>query len=382
MSPLRRQRVGIFVDSIGAFGRGVTRGILAFQRYRRWEISLMRTWMFQPTTFLDHWSGDGLIAMIASEEIQAAVDRLRRPVVCVSSLLPELNPVSVLSDDVAVGAMVAKHFIDRGFRNFAFCAHGDSTPPPAFITARQKGFADTIAAAGHTLQSATHYRDIPDLLRSLDPPCGLLAANDEVGIRTIEMAEELALRVPEQISVIGVDDDDLLVESIDVSLSSVALPTFRIGFEAAALLDRIMVGDAPPQTLIKLPPLSVTARKSSDLFAIPDQDVTAALAFIRQHAGESISVSSVVADIPVSRRVLERRFQHYLQRTIRDEIQRVRLERARSLLTDTDLPVGEVMEACGFTSRARFHTAFAQTTGVTPREFRRQYRKEQEMQAS
>lgn len=371
----RHAKVGIFVDSIGAFGRGVTRGILAYQRYRGWEISLMRTWMFQPTAFLDRWSGDGLIAMISSDEIRAAIERLDRPVVCVSSLLPQLHPVSVLPDDEAVGALAAKHFLDRGFRNFAFAAQSDSPVDPAFIVERERGFTRVVTAAGYTVQRATRIEDLPHLLDTIVPPCGLFAANDEVGIRIIEMAEERGLRVPEQLSVVGVDDDDLLVESVAVSLSSVALPTFQIGFEAAALLDRLMSGQPVEQTLIRFPPLAVTVRTSSDLSAIPDPDVTAALAFIRRHATEPIDVSAVVADVPVSRRVLERRFQKYLQRSILEEIQRVRLERARQLLIETDLPIGEVIRASGFTSRSRFHAAFIRSTGMKPKAFRNRYRR-------
>lgn len=374
MAPARRQKVGIFVDSIGAYGRGVTRGILAYQRYRRWETSMIRTWIFQPTQFINQWVGDGLIVMLPNEQTQTEVRSTGRPSVCVSSLLPEVDPVSVVTDDLAVGAMVARHFIDRGFRDFGFAAHFDTAQTPAFVRDRLRGFTSVVEEAGFSCRSAVRYADLPALLSSLTVPAALFAANDEVGIRSIEMAEEMGLRVPEQISVVGVDDDDLLVESTDVSLSSVALPTFRIGFEAAALLDKIMRGEAPETTLFKLPPLAITTRKSSDLSAIPDADVTAALAFIRQHAAEPIDVSAVVAGVPVSRRVLERRFQKFLQRSILDEILRVRIERARHLLIETTLPVGEVIRACGFASRARFHAAFAKSTGMQPKAFRNRYR--------
>lgn len=374
MQRAKRFKVGIFVDSIGAYGRGVTRGILAYQRYRRWDVSSIRTWIFQPSTFINEWSGDGLIAMLPTEQTLADVRRAGKPVVCVSSLLPELDPVSVGPDDLAVGAMVARHFIDRGFREFGFVANRDTPFTPAFIRDRRQGFADALREAGFGCESAERFVDLPALLQALTPPAALFAANDEVGIRAIEIAEEMGLRVPEQISVVGVDDDDLLVDSVDVSLSSVALPTFRIGFEAAALLDKIMSGETPPTTLIKLLPVAVTTRKSSDLSAISDPEVTAALAYIRQHAYEPIDVPAVVRDLPVSRRVLERRFQKHLQRSILEEIFRVRIERARHLLIETDLPVGDVIRACGFASRARFHAAFAKSTGMRPKAFRARHR--------
>ncbi len=362
--------VGVFVDSIGTYGRGITRGILAFQRYRQWQISMMRTWMFQPTAFLEDWVGDGLITMIPDEPTFRRIEQTGKPMVCVSSLLPTLHEVSVLTDDYAVGQMAARHFLDRGFRHFGFCGHSESTPPASFVVERGRGFTDTIEAAGFTVQSALHMDGLTDLLRSLPLPAAVFTANDELGIRAIARAERIGLRVPEQIAILGVDNDDLLVESGSVSLSSVSLPNFKIGFEAASLLDQIMRGETPDKTLIQLPPVEVVTRKSSDITAIADPDLTAALAFIRQHAAEPIDVPAVVAAVPVSRRVLERRFQKYLQRSTLEEIQRVRIERACTLLIDTELSVSEVGTASGFSCRSRFHAAFVRTTGQTPKTFR------------
>jgi hypothetical protein len=155
----------------------------------------MRTWMFAPTTFLDSWTGDGLIAMIAGEEIQAAIDRLRRPYVCVSSLLPELGPVSVLPDDEAVGEMVAKHFIDRGFRNFAFCANSDTAPDlPAFITGRQRGFARAIEAAGFEIKGSLVWVKNNHGTGDLK---GSFAPKHERIIHAVKGSPELRVRVPD-----------------------------------------------------------------------------------------------------------------------------------------------------------------------------------------
>lgn len=362
--------VGVFIDSIGTFGRGVTKGVMAYQRYRQWQLSMLRTWIFQPAAFIDSWKGDGLIAMIPDHDIETSLRRTGKPVVCVSSLLPELDSVSVVVDDYAVGQMAAHHFLDRGFRNFGFIGHSDSSPLSSFVINRRQGYVDEIRAAGFEVQAISHVRELENLLKTIMLPAAIFAANDEFGIRAISLAEHLGLRVPEQLAVLGVDNDDLLVESGSVPLSSIDLPTFKVGFEAAALLDQLLRGATPASTLIKLPPTGVITRKSTDITAIADPDLTAALAFIRQNVAKPISVSDVVTAVPLSRRVLERRFQKQLQRSIFEEIQRVHIERACSLLVDTELSVADVAQASGFSCRSRFHAAFARATGHTPKDYR------------
>jgi LacI family transcriptional regulator len=234
---------------------------------------------------------------------------------------------------------------------------------------------DEVVAAGHTAHAISHISELESLLKRIMLPAAIFAANDEYSTRVLAVSERLGLRVPEQIAIVGVDNDDLLVESGSVSLSSIELPTFKVGFEAAAMLHQILRGEALARTLIMLPPVGVVTRKSSDITAIADPDLTAALAFIRQHVAEPIGVPDVVAAVPLSRRVLERRFQKYLQRSALEEIQRVRLERARSLLIDTELSIEDVASASGFSGRSRFHATFANVTGHTPREFRRIYKR-------
>lgn len=370
MKRTRHINVGIMIDPIGTYGRGVTRGVLAYQRYQQWQLSMLRTWIFQPATFIEQWEGDGLIVMIPDEHTRDVIDHIGKPVVCVSSILPDLYPTSVLADDYAIGKAAARHFLDRGFRHFAFVGHSDLPVLSHFVSERGRGFAEGVMAADYHVQSISDLKDISQLLKSLRLPAALFAANDEYAIKTIAIAEELGLKVPEQIAVLGVDNDDLLVEASHVSLSSVDVPTFKIGFEAARLLDQILKGENPEQTLIKFPPVGPVTRKSTDITAIPDTNITAALAFIRQNAAHPISVTDVLSHVPISRRVLERRFQQYLQRSVYEEIQRVHIERACLLLIDTDIPIAEVGDASGFSGRARFHATFAKAMNHTPKQYR------------
>lgn len=366
--------VGVFVDPIGHYGRGVIRGILAYCRYKQWQLSMLRQWIFQPMPYIGTWAGDGLIAMLPDLATAEQVTRAGRPLVCVSSLLAELHPMSVLADDQAIGRLAARYFLDRGFRHFAFAGFGETDQPPAFVQARHDAFAAEIAAAGFSVRWIDRPERVAPVLADAELPLALFAANDEIGIQALMIAEQQGLRVPEQVAILGVDNDDLLVESRRVSLSSIQLPTFRIGFQAAALLDQLLKGLVPERPLRQLPPVGVVTRKSTDITAIEDPEVMAALAFIRQHVAEPIDVSDVVAAVPVSRRVLERRFQKHLQRSLLEEIQRVRIDRAGSLLIETELSVMEVARASGFSSRSRFHTTFALARGHTPATFRRLFR--------
>lgn len=373
MKPLKPTNVGMMIDPIGTYGRGVTRGVLAYQRYQQWQLAMLRTWIFQPASFIDNWDGDGLIAMIPDQQTADKIQTTGKPMVCVSSILPDLHPVSVLADDYAIGRMAAQHFLDRGFRNFAFIGHSDLSALSNFVIERRQGFCDGVGVTGHHVQSIGRLDDLQSLLQSVRLPTAVFAANDDYALKTITAAEELSLKVPEQIAVLGVDNDDLLVEACQVSLSSIDLPAFKIGFEAAKLLDQIIQGQTPPSEPIKLPPVGTVTRKSTDITAIADTNITAALAYIRQHVAEPISVTDIVAVVPISRRVLERRFQKYLQRSVYDEIQRVHIERACSMLIDTELPIAEVGIASGFSGRSRFHATFARAMGHTPKEYRNIY---------
>jgi LacI family transcriptional regulator len=182
------------------------------------------------------------------------------------------------------------------------------------------------------------------------------------------------LLVPEQVAVMGGDEDTLLCETCNPPLSGVALTSERIGYEAAALLDRLLHGGPRPTEPILIEPTRVVVRQSTDTLAITDPDLARAIAFIRVHAATAVRVSDVLREIAVSRSWLERRFQEVLGRSPAEEIRRVRLERTKQLLADTDLPVRQVATASGFASREYMAYAFKRATGLTPREFRRRTR--------
>lgn len=178
------------------------------------------------------------------------------------------------------------------------------------------------------------------------------------------------LAVPEQVAVLGVDNDEVICELSDPPLSSIEPDTHRIGYEGAALLDRLMQGRPPAAKTISVPPLGIIARRSSDAMAVDDAAVAAALHHIRAHACAGLRVPDVVSILSISRATLKRRFQQVLGRSPAAEIERVRMDQARLLLAETDYKLRSIAALVGYASDAQFVTAFHRHTGTTPGHFR------------
>jgi LacI family transcriptional regulator len=190
----------------------------------------------------------------------------------------------------------------------------------------------------------------------------------------IDLCRHTGLRVPEDVCVLGVDNDELLTQISHPPVSSITLQTEKIGFESARLLDRLMRCPTTHKQVILVPPGGVIARQSTNLLAIEDQTVLTALRYIREHIHERISVEDLMEVIPVNRRFLERRFREHLGRTPLQEIRRVRIETAKKLLSETDLAMPAIARRSGFSNAERLSSVFHSMTGMTPTQYRRQFR--------
>ncbi len=379
------RRVGLVFGHGLAFYRGILRGIKSFAETRP-------DWVFAPIApeadavqELRPFALDGLIAHVFTARLGRALERLGKPVVNVSGVLPDLPFPRVVVDHVQVGRAAAEHLLDRGLRRFGFVGYADHD----FSLGREAGFREVIERSGGQLTihraRAAHLdptglwqwdQGLERWLGALERPIGVLASHDIQGVQVSEACRRLGLKIPDDVALVGVDDDDLLCEMARPALSSVRLPAMRIGFEAATILDRLMARPGRPARpgAFLLAPLGVAARGSSDLLAIDDVEVAAAARFIRTHALEPIQVRDVVAVATVSRRSLERRFQAILGRGLWEEIRRVRMDRARELLAGTETPIGRIAVQAGFSEAKLLSTAFRQETGMTPSEYRRRHR--------
>ncbi len=382
MSPIAR-RVALVLGTSRAFKRGILRGIARFVRQRgRWIFDWPQGVPGKDAS-LETWEGDGVIARVHSEDVAEMVRRTGAPAVDVSGALADSGFPRVLPDERVVGRLAAEHLIDLGIRRLAFVG----VPGRGYSDLRGAGFAEAAAEAD---RPCTFYEpgpgippggrwpeeaaDMADWLASLENPVGVLAPGDTRGWQVAEACRRAGLRIPEEVALVGVDNDELVCDLCNPPLSSVAVPWNRIGFEAAELLDGLMGGAAPPGEPIRIPPLRVVARQSSDVLAIDDREVAAALRFIRQHASEPIRVEDVLTEVPVSRRSLERRFRRSAGRTISAEIRRAHLDAAKRLLAETNLSMPEVARASGYRYPQRLSTVFKRGTGLTPTEYRHRFR--------
>lgn len=330
---------------------------------------------------------DGIIANIIDSSIAGYCRSFRVPVVSVCAPPPGLDGFPTVSTDAgAVGRMVAGHFLERGIRSFAWFNHLAEYP---FITDRVRAFEEEVRSHGLPCESFTGpapsaswggegsdggaERPLAEWLRSLPRPCGLFATSDLGGRGICRVCLRSGLNVPEDIAVVGVDDFEFICETSHPPLSSVRLANEDIGFRAAELLDRMFRGlPVPPRSLFQ--PGGVHVRQSSDTIAVQDRYVANALAFIRRNAAAGIAVPDVVSASGTNRRALERRFRDILGRTVLQEIHHARIERAKTLLVETNMPVAEVARNAGFRDYQQIDILFRKLAGSSPVAFRRAIR--------
>ncbi len=385
MTSRRCPQIALLVDTATDWGRRMIRGIGRYAHEQGgWDIWLEQRCQHAPGRLPPGWRGDGIIARVADRAMGRYLADAPGVVVNVSAArIPGVEFPTVTADLRAAARLAAGHLLDQGFRYFGYYAPLGLS----YVDIHYHSFVEHLAEAGLTCDlfrarrskgpRATWRRQQDDLrnwLQGLPQPVAVLTWTSDRGREVLYACRALGLLVPEQVAVMGGDEDSLLCETCNPPLSGVALTSERIGYEAAALLDRMLHGEPRPTEPILIEPTRVVVRQSTDTLAITDPDLARAIAFIRTHAATPIQVSDVLRDVAVSRSWLERRFQEALGRSPAEEIRRVRLERTKQLLADTDLPVPQVAAASGFGSREYLAYAFRRATGLTPREFRQRVR--------
>ena len=368
--------------------RRLINGILAWHRtHGHWSIYTRGFLPIMDYRELPAWRGDGVIAMVDDARQYAALLRKGLPAVNCSARLPTPRLATVLSDNEAIGRLAAQHLYENGFRRFAYV--GETSFMHDLL--RLQGFREAAREHGcecekivPRFRTRTRYLyaeakvDVAKLaaaLRRLPRPVGVLAAHDDIGCWVLEACLHAGLRVPDDVSVVGVNNHQWLCELAHPHLSSIEQDAETIGQEAAALLDRLLGGERPGAAPLLVPPTRLVQRASSDALAGEDAFVARALRFIRNHACEGIRVPDVARQAGLSRRALEMRFRAHLERTIGEEIERVRMDQARRLLADGRDPVYEVAARSGYPNYHTFCLAFRRRHRVSPLEYRTRHRR-------
>ncbi len=389
--PLGVPKVALLIETARDYGRGLLRGIVRYARlHGPWAFYITPGDLAQVLPKMDEWGCNGIIARVETPETVRAVLATRLPVIALDLSREQLagdHPLSQVSEicpnSHAAAVMAAEHLLDLGLRQFAFVGAFDN---PLWSARREEGFRQRLAAVScschvYPLPQAKRDRQwgreqslMSHWLAGLPKPIGLLACDDDRGRQVLEACRAAGVHVPDDVAVIGVDNDEMLCDLADPSLSSVALDTEQAGYEAAALLDGLMAGRSGPARRILAEPMYVVPRRSTDVLVLDDREVAAALRFVHDNAGRPIGVRDVVRQGALSRRALELRFRAAMGRSIHDEIQRVRLERARRLLRETDLPISALAASCGFAGPGYLTRVFVQKFGQAPSAYRSQMR--------
>jgi LacI family transcriptional regulator len=379
------RQVAVVIDASKPYDRKVIAGIGAYaQRRGRWSLYVEEN-PLQKLSVLRVHRWNGIIANFDHPRIAEMVSASHVPVVGVGGRHGWYDPRSgipyVTPDEVAVTRLAFEHLRDRGFTQLAFCGFA-RTQVNGWSAERARAFKQLAEQSGcrcwlyygrrATMHNWGRLQDeLASWLVGLPKPVGLMACNDARARHVIEACRRIGVRVPEDIAVLGVDDDAVLCQLSDPSLTSIDQGAHRVGETAAAVLDRLMAGKRPGRKPLVVKPAGLMPRRSSDVFAVADPDVSAALRFIHDHACEGIHFNDVSACVAVTRVTLNRRFRALLGRSVHDEIQRIRMERARHLVADTTVPLKQIPAMIGMKQRTHFSVAFRGHFGHTPAAHRR-----------
>ena len=368
-------RIGLLLSEKAEYGRGVLRGIADFAKdHPHWRFRVE-----EPDraglAAMEAWPADGLIVMLNQKSLAPRLLALPWPVVTVCQLPGAAESLCVQSDDRMVGRLGAEHLLELRAVTYGFVGLTEG----AYVAVRAAAFAETINQTGRNCAvfqplgkaaGAGERRALEQWLKRCPKPLAVMASNDVCGRLVLETCRNAGMLIPNEVAVLGVDNEDPLSRLVWPGLSSIALATEQIGHRAADLLHRLLAGLAPPRSSTLLSPLGVVARGSTRQL-IPDDPVLAkVMAAIHESVGTPLSVGDLLRQVPISRNSLERRFRRFLDRTPAQEIRRVRIAQARQLLMATDLPLKAVAERCGFAAASRLIEAFRRETGSTPSAYR------------
>ncbi|MEA1949867.1 MAG: DNA-binding transcriptional regulator [Planctomycetota bacterium] len=387
---LELPRVALLIQSSLEYGRGLLRGIGSYQQaHGPWTV-FHRIGMLPESLppQLRKWRPQGIIGQFETRQVLRQVQRLRLPTVDLFGLHAFRNIARFGVDHAAISRMVADYFLELGYQHFAYCGFQGVY----YSQRRGKAFVDYLAEHGHAvdvfdsskadqgsgvfeIESAGQF-DIERIgrwLQTMPRPLALMAGTDVRARQVLEACRLFECRVPDEVAVLGVGNDEVLCNLSAPPLTSVALRPERIGYEAAALLDQLMRGETAPTEPLLHGPLCIVSRQSTNSLGMHDPVLRRAVLFFQEHFAEGISVADVSRHVGVSRSTLQRRFVGILGRTPREELIRIQLERVKELLRDTTLPLAKIAARTGFDYPECLMRLFKRKIGKTPTQYRDQF---------
>ncbi len=381
MATSNELRIACYIHGAESYGHSALRGIAEWSRTQPQCRIINYTDMAQLTLVQPH----GILAQLGHPRSIEPARALRPlPILNISAALPDIPFPTVTTDNRAVGAAGAAHLFATGVADFAFARN----PWTEYSRLRAAGFEEKILDMGGKLHAEfvqpkteksmtdghPYPPSLPAWLEGLPRPCGIMTDSDNMAKAITYCASRLGLRIPRDFPLITADQEHWLNELTDPPLSCVPLPGRLVGWRAAERLARhIREGEPLPESPLLIAPEPVIVRQSSDILYHGDEAVRRAIAYIRLHANQRVSVPDVAAAAGTNRRTLEMKFKRHLRRTILETIHQTHVQEALRLLRDTRLPMGEVCEKAGFPNPQRFNLIIKAETGLPPMAYRKEH---------
>jgi LacI family transcriptional regulator len=377
----RIPRVALLIETTRTFSREMLAGVrLYVAEHGPWSTYLeLRAQDSSPPAWLRHWDGDGILTRTFTREMADLIDATGLPAVEMRSKTLAGKRPFVGIDNAHIGRAVAEHFFERGYRRFATY----SLQTESFFIERVRNFVSAVEAFGcpcselaeATSDSALDWEQsqarLIAWLAELPKPVGIFAANDQLGVRLLEACQRAGVAVPEEVAVVGAENEETLCTFATPPLTSVRFDGQAVGYNAAEVLDGMMRGKAPRRRETLAPPKGIVVRGSSDELVINDALVAHAARLIRENVMTGINVDDLCRKLNASRSTLDRRMKAALNRTPKEEITRIRFREVERLLRETDLTIDVIARQTGFAHSHYLQAAFKQTYGQTPGAFRR-----------
>ncbi len=381
------------VETSRGYGRGILRGIARYaDLHGPWEFYLNPGDFKQSLPNMKQWKGDGIIIRVPDAETLQRILKTGLPAVALDIPMkyrlsindyPCLGEVRSGSEEAV--KMAADHFIERQFQRFAYVGNYGQV----WSTVRENTFRTYLEGGGYHVDIydvphrgriqwpwETEQSRLIQWLSELPKPVALLACNDQRGREVLEACRNANIAVPDEVSVVGIDNDELLCELSNPSMSSIALDTERGGYMAAEMLDQMMQRRFCGPKTITVEPLKVVVRRSSDSTAVNDPDIAEVMHLIHDRLGKPVTVGELTRHVQLSKRNLQKRFRKVMGRTLNTEIRNTQLERCRALLQDTDMSIAEIATVTGFETTSYLIQCFRKKYAMTPLKYRQTFRKE------
>lgn len=376
------KRVALLIETSRAYGRDILLGVRRFiKEHEPWSVFMeVRDLESSPPSWLESWDGDGILARTGNKAVAIAVRKSKAPVVELRSvrLNPDVPFVGI--NNQTVGKVCAEYFLDRGYHQFGLY----ELATEQFFAERRDSFIQTLQQRGlrcHTLrQSGKRERPsewerqqnhVMDWLGKLPKPVAILACTDQLGYWLLDACGRSGIKVPEDVAVMGVENDESLCTMSEPTLTSLALGGQRVGYAAAQQLSKLMKGRKPPSRPQLLEPLNVVTRGSTDLVAVSDPYIADALRLMREEATNGLHISDILKRVPISRSSLERGIRAAIHRSPNEELNRIKFEQAKELLLHSELSLKQIADRCGFATLPYFSYSFLKHVGQSPSDYRK-----------